>query len=133
MCRRARARSLGVTTGMPITQASELVQRSSQRNLSPTIIQPHDPRLDQEAIERVANRIQQRLTPLVAIETLDEKPWAGHPRHQSESLLGDITGVAHLFGGEPGLLAAADQLLASIGLRARMAISDSVGAPKLNP
>ncbi len=123
---------------MPLSQASEMVQRSSltassaklssHQGVPPAIIGQHDRQMDQEAIERIASLLQQQLTPLVAIETLDEKPWAGHPRHQSEALLGDITGVAHLFGGEAALLQAAEQLLVSIGLRGRMAIADSVGA-----
>mgnify|MGYP001826033789 FL=1 len=120
-----RARSLGAAPGMAIAQASELVHKASATT---AIIQPHDRSLDEEAMTRIAARVQQQLTPLVAIETLDPKPWAGHPRHQSESLLGDISGVTHLFGGETGLLRAADQLLAAIGLRARMAIADSLGA-----
>jgi protein ImuB len=110
---------------MSIAQAGELVHKASG---TAAILQPHDRSLDEEAMTRIAVRVQQQLTPLVAIETLDPKPWAGHPRHQSESLLGDISGVTHLFGGEAGLLRAADQLLAAIGLRARMAIADSLGA-----
>ena len=102
---------------------------------SPPLIRQHDQWLDNHWLERIAGRLQQEITPLVAIEALDQKPWAwaGHGlpsigRHQSESLLGDITGAAHLFGGEAGLLKATKKLLATLGLRGRMAIADSVGA-----
>jgi len=40
----------------------------------------------------------------------------------------EISGVAHLFGGETGLLGAVEKLLASIKVAGRMAIADSVGA-----
>lgn len=113
---------------MKIAQASELIQCSSHACGEEVIQQQHDRLLDQEMLEQIAVRFQQRICPLVAIESLDEKPWAGHPRHQCESLLCDIAGVSHLFAGEVGLLAAAEQLLQDLGLWARMAIADSVGA-----
>jgi protein ImuB len=43
-------------------------------------------------------------------------------------LLGDISGVLPLFGGESGLLTATSELLQSMGLCGRMAIADSLGA-----
>jgi protein ImuB len=117
---------------MSIAQAGEMLQGSAsptqQSSLSAAEIQPHDLQLDKESLEQIASLFQQRISPLVAIEALDDKPWAGHPRHQSESLLCDISGVAHLFGGEIGLLEAADRLLKATGLSGRMAIADSVGA-----
>lgn len=132
------ARRCGVKPGVPVSQASEIVQRSFSAKrrveqgdagiVGPLRIHPHDRQQDREAMEQIASLIQQRVAPLVAIESLDEKPWAGHPRHQSESLLCDITGVAHLFGGEAGLCQATEQLLGSLGLRCRLAIADSVGA-----
>ncbi len=91
-------------------------------------IRQHDPHLDDQALRQIAALLQQSTSPLVSIEALDDKPWAGHPRHQSESLLCDITGVAHLFGGEIGLLKATNRLLATGRLSGRMAIADSVGA-----
>ena len=84
--------------------------------------------LDQNAIEQVAGALQKQISPLVAIESLDEKPWAGQPIHQADALLCDVTGIAHLFGGEAELLAAADRQLRQLGLVPRMAIAGSVGA-----
>jgi protein ImuB len=88
----------------------------------------HDPVLDAQAIEQLATELQQHISPLVAVESLDAKPWAGQAIHAPDSLLCDITGVAHLFGGEAGLLKAAEEQLQRFGLRARLAIADSVGA-----
>ncbi len=59
----------------------------------------------------------QRFSPLVGFEPSEER-----------SLLLDLTGLAHLFGGEPAL---ASQLLGEIrglGFTSRMAITDTVGA-----
>jgi protein ImuB len=117
---------------MPIAQAGEMVQEnvsgsSSNQRQQAARIRQHDPHLDDQALRQIAALLQQSISPLVAIEALDDKPWAGHPRHQSESLLCDISGVAHLFGGEIGLLKAANGLLATRGLSGRMAIADAVG------
>ena len=121
-CRRARA--LGVRPGMPIAHAGEIVQCDGTE----ARIEQQDLQLDNQSLQKIAGLLQQQITPLVAIEALDDKPWAGHPRHQSESLLCDISGAEHLFGGEKGLLQAADELLQKAGLQSRMAIADSVGA-----
>ncbi len=121
---------MGVRVSMPIAQAGEMIQAKvagSQKD-SCFSLHRHDPHLDRESLERIADLFQQQITPMVAIETLDEKPWAGHPRHQSESLLADITGAVHLFGGEDGLLEACHKLLAARGLSGRLAIADSFGA-----
>lgn len=92
------------------------------------LIRQQDLHRDQERLEQIAASFQRQISPLVAIEALDEQPWAGHPRHQSEALLCDITGVSHLFEGEVGLLKAATALLETTGLQGRMAIADSVAA-----
>lgn len=46
----------------------------------------------------------------------------------SDGLWIDITGVAHLFGGEDGLIADLKARLARLGLTARIAIADTLGA-----
>ena len=91
-------------------------------------LQQHDRWLDQEALERIATHLQRNITPLVAIETLDDQPWAGRSLHQPQALLCDVTGIAHLFGGEQGLLCAARKLLAKFGCVGRMAIADNAAA-----
>ncbi len=71
----------------------------------------------------VAACVQQQICPLVALETFDNQP-----SHRCDSLLCEISGVAHLFGGEAGLLTAVDQLLMSMGINGQLAIADTVGA-----
>ncbi len=109
---------------MPIAGAAEIAGSDDSR----PHVQQHDPWLDQEALNRLAALFQENISPLVAIETLDDHPWISCPLHQPESLLCDITGIAHLFDGEAGLLQAAQEWLRSQKLTGRMAIADSVGA-----
>lgn len=59
--------------------------------------------------------------------------WAGHygpriAREGSDGLLVDLTGTAHLFGGEAALRAEAGSRLAAAGITAATAIADSRGA-----
>lgn len=96
--------------------------------MNDVVISRHDPVLDDLAMDRVAWWFQQTISPLTAIESLDAKPWAGHVRHQRESLICDITGVTHLFDDEDGTMRRATSLLESLGLAGRMAIADTVGA-----
>ena len=132
-CRRSHA--LGVRLAMPIAGASEMVSRgkptgkhSERSRHSEPRIELHDPWLDLQALEQLAAHLQQQISPLVAVEALDNRPWAGHPRHQPESLWCDITGTVHLFGDESGLLRAVEQLLHAQRLCGRMAIANSVAA-----
>ena len=114
---------------MKLAEAADLIRfQSSAKSLNQAWIQRHDRNLDQQSLEQLATSIQQQITPHVALEVLGEKPWAGHPRHQCESLLCETSGVCHLFGDESGMLRAVERLLAERGLRARMAIADSAGA-----
>lgn len=115
--------ALGVRVAMPIAQAGEMT-----RDGEPPRQERHDPWLDHQSLCQVASLFQRDISPLVAIEMLDDQPWADHPRHQPESLFCDITGIAHLFDGEEGLLRAAETLLSQRNLVARIAIADSVGA-----
>lgn len=89
-------------------------------------IQRRDVTADDHALGRIAKLIQQQITPIVAIESLDVKKWAGISRYQRESLLCDITGVSHLYGGESALCHAAVSLLSRYGLVCRAAVADTV-------
>lgn len=109
---------------MSIAQAEEMVQ---QKDCQP-LIQQHEPGLDREALDQVAHELQQRISPLVCLESLDPKPWADYPRHQCESIFCEISGVTHLFDDEAGLLVAVNRLLNQQGLIGRAAIADSMGA-----
>lgn len=53
-------------------------------------------------------------------------PWVGEMGEDGLCL--DITGCAHLFGGEEGVLAAVDSDCAGLGLTVRAGIADTVGA-----
>ncbi|MFK8114177.1 MAG: hypothetical protein AB8B91_18390 [Rubripirellula sp.] len=118
------ARALGIRVSMPIAQAGEMAQQSDHA----PIIDRHDPALDREALEQVANQFQQQISPLVCIESLDRKPWADYPRHQCEAIFCDVAGAAHLFTDEAGVIAEVSRLLRNRGMVGRVAIADSMGA-----
>ena len=59
----------------------------------------------------------QRFSPLVGVEPTD-----------NESILLDITGLAHLFGGEAALCEAIVSDFGRLGLAARVAVADTIGA-----
>ncbi len=129
------ASKLGVQVSMKLAEAADLVRSSTRSGVpqpdssrSNPLIQRHAKDLDQRSLEQIAVSVQRQITPKVALEELGAKPWAGHPRHQCESLLCDITGVSHLFGDELGLLVAVEAMLARRHVRARMAIADSPAA-----
>lgn len=121
MARDRSAAKLGVRIGMSIAQASDLLHRSPHAAL----IQQHDPAQDQAALERLAARMLRETSPLVAIEPLDAKPWAGQTLHQPQTIVCDVTGCVHLFGDESGLLQATEALLAELNYQARLVIADS--------
>src|SRR5215211_6798647 len=99
------AARLGLKTGMAIADA---------RAMYPTIaVAKADPEADRTLLEAVADWCD-RYTPLVGLDPPD-------------GLLFDITGCAHLFGGEAALCRDIVQRLAAQGLRARVAVADTVG------
>lgn len=53
-------------------------------------------------------------------------PWVAH--HPPASLLLDLTGCAHLFGGEAGVLAQVSEECADLGLTVQAGLADTVGA-----
>ena len=109
---------------MPIAGASEMAQHDG----ATSNVFEHDTWKDRETLKRLAVEMQQCVSPFVAIETLDAQPWAEHRLHQPQALLCDLAGIAHLFGGELGLLRVAQECLARHGYWGRMAIANSVGA-----
>ncbi len=92
---------------MAATQARALVP-----NLD---IRPADPDGDRAALRDLALRAARRWCPLVAISGED-------------GLFLDITGAAHLFGGEARMARGIVRLLARAGFTARLAIADTPGA-----
>jgi len=88
------ARAEGVRPTMRLAEATGLTELE---------LREHEPAEDLEALCSLAEQAQQ-FSPLVGIESLDRRLWAGRWLHQPESLLLDITGLGNLFGGEANLL-----------------------------
>ena len=102
----AAAREAGVRAGTSLTDA---------RALCPELaVAPADPAGDIALLERLALWAQ-RWGPWSALDPPD-------------GLLVDVSGVAHLFGGEAQLLADASERLAARGLTARLAVAPTAGA-----
>ncbi len=78
-------------------------------------VEPADPAADRAALERLAAWALRRYSPLVALDPPD-------------GLLIDITGAAHLFGGEAALLHDLYARLAAARICARAGLADTIGA-----
>ncbi|MET0309358.1 MAG: DNA polymerase Y family protein [Sphingomonas sp.] len=102
-----QAQALGLVPGMAVTQA-----RAQVRGID---IRPADPEGDRTDLQSLATMLAQRWCPIVAMDSTD-------------GLLLDLTGTAHLFGGEGRMARRLIRLLARHGFTARIAIADTVGA-----
>lgn len=100
------ARRAGILSDQPLADA---------RALCPVLkIADHDPAADQDALERLA------------LWCIRYSPWvASHP---PDGLCLDMTGGAHLFGGEAALAQTLHDQLAGMGLASRIAIAKTIGA-----
>ncbi|MEN5084460.1 DNA polymerase Y family protein [Bosea sp. TWI1241] len=96
-----RAVALGLTRGMTLADA--------RARLPDLRAMPAEPEQDRILLERLALACE-RFTPLVAYDP-------------PQGLMLDITGCAHLFGGEAGLLARLGERLGAAGLAQRCAIA----------
>jgi protein ImuB len=103
----AAARALGLVPGLALAQA-----RAQVAGLD---IRAADPEGDQAHLASLAVALARRWTPTVAIEG-------------SDTLFLDLTGVAHLHGGEARMAARLRRMLARLGYSARIAIADTPGA-----
>jgi len=101
------AAALGLAPGMPLTQARVLVPGLDAREAEPD--------RDAALLERLALLAARRWTPRAAVSGAD-------------GLWLDLSGVAHLFGGEERLCARILAACARIGLTARIAVAGSPGA-----
>ncbi len=101
------AAALGIAPGMALTQA-----RASVPSLD---VRDADPAGDHADLTRLAEALARRWSPHVAITDAD-------------GLMLDLTGVAHLHGGEERMARQLVRLLARLGFGARIAIADTVGA-----
>jgi protein ImuB len=97
----ARAARLGLYKGQPLANARAMVQ--------PLTIVPADEKADAALLEAIADWCN-RFTPLVSLDAPD-------------GLFLDITGAAHLFGGEAAMLAHVTGSIAKQGFAVRGAIA----------
>ncbi len=107
----AAAAAAGLRIGMPAAQAQATVPGLALR--------PAEPQADAEALERLAVRAL-RYSPLVAVDASGGLP--------ADGLVLETTGAAHLHGGEEAMLADMVARLARIGITARAAAADHLGA-----
>ncbi|NNM78291.1 DNA polymerase Y family protein [Sphingomonas sp. ID1715] len=105
VCRNALA--LGLTPGMALTQARAMVPGLEVRDA--------DPSGDLALLKRIATFAARRLTPLVAVSG-------------SDGLWLDLTGVAHLHGGERQLCVDLLRYCSKLGLGARIAVAGNGAA-----
>lgn len=101
------AQALGLTPGMALTQARAAVPDLDVRDA--------DPEGDRADLQRLATALARRWCPVVAISGPD-------------GLFLDITGTAHLHGGEVAFVRRLRRLLARLGIAAQVAIADTAGA-----
>jgi protein ImuB len=105
------AQALGIAPGQAVADA-----RARYPHL---LTREADPARDRQALERLADWCG-RFTPWVGVDAAVGPGEAG--------LFLDVTGCAHLCGGEEGLLADLGRHLARFGLAARLALAESPGA-----
>jgi protein ImuB len=105
------AHALGIAPGQPVADARARYPQLLTREA--------DPARDRQALERLADWCG-RFTPWVGIDAAVGPGEAG--------LLLDVTGCAHLRGGEEGLLADLGRHLARFGLDARLGLAETPGA-----
>jgi protein ImuB len=114
----AMARALGVTPGMSLADA----RAACGVEEGGVDVAPLDPDQSLHALHRLA-RWMVRFSPVVAID-----PVAREPGEPPDGLLLDMTGAAHLFGGEQLLLTEIATRLARRGMASRLAIAPTIGA-----
>lgn len=105
VCRNAAA--LGLYAGMPLTQARAMVPGLQ--------VCDADPEGDRALLRRIGSFAARRITPLVAVSG-DDGLWL------------DLTGAAHLHGGEQALCVALLRFCAKLGLGARIAVAGNGAA-----
>lgn len=101
------ARALGLSPGTALTMARAQVPGLAVREA--------DPAGDAADLLALAELLARRWAPMVAVSDAD-------------GLFIDLTGVAHLYGGEARFLRRLVRLLARHGVTARVAIADTAGA-----
>ncbi|MEM8741931.1 MAG: DNA polymerase Y family protein [Pseudomonadota bacterium] len=106
----AAAEAVGLRRGMALADARAICPDLATR--------PAAPRAETAFLAALA-RWAGRYSPFVACDGGEDG---------TGGLMLDITGVAHLFGGEPGLAAQAGEELTALGVAARLGLADTPGA-----
>lgn len=113
-----QAGRLGIAAGDALADA---------RAVHPALVTaPATPAADRARLRRLARWLGRYGIARNAYGVLRKSP-SGHPV-RCYGLWVDITGVAHLYGGEAGLLADLDRRLAGLGLTAGVGLADTFGA-----
>lgn len=101
------ARRAGLSVGMPATKAQALI--------AGLVMHDADPEADAAALEKLGIWMQRHYSPLVTL-------------HYPDGMILDLTGVAHLFGGESAMLKEMVRKLAGVGCGSRITIAPTYGA-----
>ena len=99
--------ALGIDPGMALTQARAMVPE--------IVVRDADPAGDAAALQQLAMLLARRWAPIVALSDAD-------------GLFIDLTGTAHLHGGEARFADRLIRVLARFGIAARIAVADTAGA-----
>jgi len=105
------AHKSGVVIGMPVAKAQALIPGLA--------VQDGQPEADRAALERLALWLQQRVSPIVAVDASGKS---------ADGLVLDTTGADHLLGGEATMLRDIVRRLNGSGITARAAVADTLGA-----
>lgn len=110
---------IGLTPGMALTHARALVPDLDVRDA--------DPAADHALLDRIALFAVRRWTPTAMVDcgSATEQEDADDRR---DGILMDLTGVAHLHGGETRMAERIIGFCARLGLEARVAVAGSIGA-----
>ena len=119
------ARREGVLPEMPLAEARSLLRRSAGGTADTCWVREHDPLADREALERLADHLE-AFSPTVGLEALTESQQ--RQGRQPAAILMEVTGVAHLFGGEAGLWQQIQGSVQQLGYLPQLGLADTVGA-----
>ena len=110
-CARAAVEA-GVRPGMPLAEAQALLERPGRAHFA-----QHDPQADLQLLQSLAGWCA-RYSPLVGLEQADEP----------STLLCDVTGCTHLFGGEESMTEQIVHDFERVGYRLRVTLADTPSA-----
>lgn len=113
-----KARASGVRTTMRLSEAQVL---------GDVEVIEHEPGEDIERLCWLSEQAQQ-FSPLVGLEPLGRKSWAGRTLHQPECLLLDITGIGRIYGNEAELAKQLGNWLGQLDYFGCIGIAGTIGS-----